>query len=729
MPGIPIGNRTVEIFPPAEAGPVTFESMTASEALGSPFEIDVDVLSHTGDIAVGDVLGKPFSVALSQGAPPPRWWNGIVTRFAQVAWTGAAYRYRAKLRPSLWLTTRTSNCRIFQHQTIPAVIAERLSAHGITAKWHLGYDKYPEWEYLVQYNETDFNFVSRLMELEGIFYYFVHEKGKHTMWLVDGLTVADKIPGYGTIQFAATGERAAALDDHHETIDSWSAGMQAEAAAYAVTEFDFTDPRNELKSKISAPKPPLAAEYELFEYPGRYIDTQHRNDYVERRLDEQQLDHQQISGTANARGIAAGFLFKLTDHPAQSQNREYLVTGASFQVTATQHTSGAGDAGPDYRCSFHGIDGSRKYRPPLVTAKPFVQGPQTAIVVGPKGEEISTDAYGRVRVQFHWDRRGIRNENSSCLVRVAQVWAGSGWGGMHIPRNGQEVLVDFLEGDPDRPIITGRVYNGANMPPYVLPDNKTQSGIKSHSTPGGGPANFNEIRFEDAKGKEEFHMQAEKDQSTLVKNNQSISVGANRSISVGGNESTSVTGTRSATITKKETQTFRDEREMTVTKTDTVTITGKHTGTYNGSREETVLHGDTLTVNGSDKTTTVHGKYDITADTHFQVTQGANKVLIEESVDVDSVGPIHLHNPQSSVELKGGILTIKSATQIVLECGAARISLKNDGTVEIDGSKVKATGGGAGLELTSPGATMSGTKATVSGSTMTEITGAIVKIN
>lgn len=387
-PSIPIGNRTVEIFPPSEMGPVTFERMAGGEALGAPFEFDVDVLSATGDIPTAKVLGKSFSVALSQGKPPPRWFNGIITRLAQVAWTGAAFRYRAKLRPTLWMMTKVSNCRIYQNTTIPNLIMERLGAHGVTVKKHLGYDKYPKWEYLVQYNETDFNLVSRLMEQEGIFYYFVHEKGKHTMWLVDALTIPDSIAGYSEIPFAATGDRAADLSSQHEMIDSWTEVLQVEPGAYAAKEFDFEEPGKPLLSTKPGPQPPATADMEIFEYPGHYIKTGDRDDYVHRRLDEQQLDYQQVQGTGNARGIAAGFLFNLTDHPAHSLNREYLVTSASYALTATQHTSGGGDAGPDYRCTFVGIDSKRHYRPVFVTHKPRVPGPQTAIVVGPKGEEI-----------------------------------------------------------------------------------------------------------------------------------------------------------------------------------------------------------------------------------------------------------------------------------------------------------------------------------------------------
>ncbi len=510
-PSSPNGNRTVEIHPPAEMGPVTFERMSGGEALGSPFEFDVDVLSPTGDIPTAKVLGKTFSIALSQGDPPPRWFSGIVTRLAQVAWTGSTYRYRAKLRPTLWLMTKVSNCRIFQNTTIPDLVMERLGAHGVTVKKHLGYDKYPSWEYLVQYNETDFNLVSRLMEAEGIFYYFVHEKGKHTMWLVDALTIPDSIAGYSKIQFATTGDRASSVDKHHEIVDSWSESLQVEPGAYAAKEFDFEEPGKPLLSTKPGPHPPATADMEIFEYPGHYIKTGDRDDYVERRLDEQQLDFQQIQGGGSARGIAAGFLFSLTDHPATAFNREYLVTSASFALTATQHTTGGSDAGPDYRCSFVGIDSKRHYRPPLATHKPIVQGPQTAIVVGPKGEEIWTDKYGRVKVQFHWDRRGARTRRAraSCASRrCGRAAAGA--------RCTSRASGKRSSSTSSRAIPTDRSSPGASTTaPTCRPTRwaPTRPRARSAATArkGGGPNNFNELCFEDKIGSEQVYLQAEKD--------------------------------------------------------------------------------------------------------------------------------------------------------------------------------------------------------------------------
>ncbi len=684
------GYRTVDIFPPAEMGPVTFERMTGGEALGAPFELDVDVLSPTGDIPTAKVLGKSFTIALSQGFPPPRYYNGIVTRLAQVAWTGAAFRYRAKLRPTLWMMTKVSNCRIYQNTTIPDLIMERFGAHGVTVKKHLGSDRYPKWEYLVQYNETDFNLVSRLMEHEGIFYYFVHEKGKHTMWLVDALTVPDAVAGHSKIQFSPTGDRAMDPSKQHETIDSWGESSQVEPGAYAAKEFDFEEPGKPLLSTKPGPHPPSTADMEIFEYPGHFIATPDRDDYVQRRLDEQQLDYQQIQGTGNARGIAAGFLFTLTDHPAAAFNRQYLVTSATYALTATQHTSGGADADPDFRCSFVGIDSKRHYRPRLATHKPFVQGPQTAIVVGPKGEEIWTDKYGRVKVQFHWDRYGKRDEKSSCFVRVSQVWAGSGWGAMHIPRIGQEVVVDFLEGDPDRPIITGRVYDGANMPPYALGANATRSVLRSHSTKGGGPNNFNELSFEDKIGAEQVFLQAERDLEILVKNDEAREVKHDRMKKIGHDETVDVGNNRTERVTKDETIKIGQNRTETVGQDESISITGARTQKV-GKDESIFITGARTEKVGKDEHVSIIGARRTVARTRRHIGRGP-KVGQDDTVNIGGKSTVMVS--QDQVVTVGKKLTLNATDEIILKSGSASIILKSNGDITIKGANLTLNGSG-----------------------------------
>jgi type VI secretion system secreted protein VgrG len=514
------------------------------------------------------------------------------------------------------------------------------------------------------------------------------------MWLVDALTIPDSIAGYSKIQFATTGDRSSGVDKHHEIVDSWGESLQVEPGAYAAKEFDFEEPGKPLLSTKPGPHPPATADMEIFEYPGHYIKTSDRDDYVERRLDEQQLDFQQIQGGGSARGIAAGFLFSLTDHPATAFNREYLVTSASFALTATQHTTGGSDAGPDYRCSFVGIDSKRHYRPPLATHKPIVQGPQTAIVVGPKGEEIWTDKYGRVKVQFHWDRRGGKDEKSSCFVRVSQVWAGSGWGAMHIPRIGQEVVVDFLEGDPDRPIITGRVYNGANMPPYALGANATKSTIRSHSSKGGGPNNFNELCFEDKIGSEQVYLQAEKDLQILVKNDESRDVKHDRTKQVGNDEKSTIVANRTEDVGKDETITIGGNRTESVGANETITIARNREKVVAVNESVTVGVAREATVGGSE-TISVGGKQSVSVgkDQTIEVGSGFTlSVAKDQAVSVEGKSSIEIAKDQT-IDI-GAKLTVSAADEITFVTGDASIVLKKNGDITIKGKNITLNGSG-----------------------------------
>jgi len=719
-------NREVKIKSPLGEDVLLFEKMHGQEDLSGGFDYQLSVLSENHAIDLSKLLGKTITLKMELPKKGHRFFNGHVVSVSMEGTTHRHSRYNLALRPWTYLLSLSSTSRIFQNKTVPEIVKKVFrdakftdfdgdSLHGT----------YRTLEYSVQYRESDLNYVNRLMEQEGIYTYFRHENGKHTLVLADSVSAHAATPGYETVPYFAVDE---AEEQHEDAIGYWSVGRQIRPAAFSSSDYDFTKPTAKLLTRLKRPIVEGHA-YEVYDYPGEYLTSAEGEQHVKVRLDELQANFEVTHAAGTVHGLFAGALFTLDGHPRADQNVEYLVTSATYDIAGNAHDTGEHED-KRFRGSYTCLNSQTQFRRHSRTPRPKVDGPQTATVVGKAGEEIYTDQYGRVKVKFHWDLHADKNEKSSCWVRVSQVWAGAQWGAMHIPRIGQEVIVDFLEGDPDRPIITGRVYNGLQMPPYALPDNMTQSGIKSRSTPGGAPSNFNEIRFEDKKGKEELFIQAEKDQNTRVKHNQSISVEGDRSVSVGGNETISVTGTRSSTITRKETQTFKDAREMTVTLTDTETITGKHTGRYHGGREETVESGDTLTVVGSNKVVTVHGQYNTTADAQFQVMQGPNKLLIKDAVDVDSAGPIHLHNPTSSIELKAGVLTITSATEIVLECGASKISLKSDGTIELAGAqKVKASGAASGLQLDAAGAAMSGTKATVSGTAMTEITGAVVKIN
>ncbi|HEX3698298.1 MAG TPA: type VI secretion system tip protein TssI/VgrG [Polyangia bacterium] len=717
--------------------PLLLRRMSGSEELGRLFHYDLELLSELPDVPSSQLLGKPLTVCLSK-AGGVRFFNGIVTHLRRLGRVDKYTVLQATLSPRLWLLQKTMDCRVYQDMTVPDVVQSVFREHSITFESKLLDDSYPTWDYLTQYRESDFAFISRLMEREGIYYYFTHTQGEHKLVLADSISSHKAVGGYETLPVRPSGS-AQFQRDH---LTEWHHAHETASTAVTLEAHDF---RLRQGADIKGAKTQTATEkedlLEIYDYAGHHAgaqddetgdakDTREAGEhYAQMALQGQQAEADRIEGDGNARGLEAGALFQIEDLTTLTDQLLLVRTQLALSNPALESGGGAGN---DEIChvSFTAIAGKRPFRSQPLAAPPFAGGPETATVVGPSDEEIWTDKYGRVRVQFHWDRKGQLDEDSTCWIRVGQMWAGANWGSLYIPRIGQEVIVQFLGGNPDRPIITGSVYNANNMPPYTLPDNKTQSGIKSRSTKGAAPSNFNEIRFEDKKGAEELFFQAEKNQTTKVKHDQSISVGADRSVSVGGNESISVTGTRTSTITKKEKQTFVAEREMTVGKTDTVTVTDKHTGTYQGGREQTVEQGDVLTVQASDKTTTVHGQYNVTADAQFQVVQGPNKLLIKDAVDLDSQGPITVHNPKCSVELKDGKITVTAAEEMVLQCGSASISLKKDGTIEINGAqKVHATGGGSGVELVQAGATVSGTKTTMSGTALAEITGAIVKIN
>ena len=358
------------------------------------------------------------------------------------------------------------------------------------------------------------------------------------------------------------------------------------------------------------------------------------------------------------------------------------------------HDTGGSPSTQYFHFSFSAIDSSVPFSPPLSSWRPRVEGPQTAIVVGQAGDEITTDNYGRVKVQFHWDREGQNDENSSCWVRVAQVWAGSGWGGIHIPRIGQEVIVDFLEGDPDRPIITGRVYNADNMPPYALPDNKTQSGIKSRSSSGGTPSNFNELRFEDKKGSEQVYAQAEKDLASLVKNDEDRNVGRDRTTEIGRDETITVGNNRTETVTKQESISIGGDRQEAVGKSETVTI-GTTRALTVGTDETIIVSGKRTDSVAKDETTTVGGNQNLSVGKNQGIDVGGGLTLSVAKDDTVTVsGNLNVSVSKGETRQIGQKLAITAGDQITLTCGSASITLKSSGDITINGANITLKGSG-----------------------------------
>lgn len=689
--------RVAVIKSPLGEGALLLQSMRGTEALGRPFCYQLDLVTADVNVDFDAVVGQTMTVELELENGETREFTGHVSELSLVGGRGRQVLYRAELRPWLELLSYRTNCRIFQGQTVPEVVKLLFREHGFSDFEERLTDAYRAWDYLVQYRESDFSFVSRILEQEGIYYYFRHQGGVHVLVLADSRSAHEAVPGYESIPYFPPEESAQRDRDH---VDAWHLTRRIQPGKVTASDYDFTRPRASLLSQRTEPEEKAGASYEAYDYPGEYLAAADGDKEVRIRLEAHHAAQEVAEGSGNARGLAVGALFSLSEFPRGDQNKEYLVVQASYQIDVNADESGSAAAAPTYRCQFTAIDGQRPFRTPRQTPKPVVEGPQTAIVVGPGGEEIYTDEYGRVKLKFHWDRLGTADENSSCWVRVAQLWAGSSFGGVHIPRIGQEVIVDFLEGDPDRPIITGRVYNFDNPVPYELPGNQTQSGIKSRSTKGGAPGNFNELRFEDKKGNEHVFMQAEKDLSVLVKNEEersvgasrtttirvddSLDVGANRSARIGADDSEVVGGSQTVSVGANQTIAVTLARSITAASesvgvgTRTKTVATNETTSVGGSRSETVGRSETVAI-GKDQIVTVGGKRSHSVDKDETLSVMGKRAQTVSKDDQLQVGKR---------------LVITAADEIVLKSGQASLTLKKNGDILLKGKNLQLDGSG-----------------------------------
>jgi len=695
-------NSEVKIMTPLGPDVLLFQDMSMTEELGRLFTIDLNFLSEKDDINFEDILGQNVTVELTLTGGAKRFFNGHVTRFSQTDGKDHYSSYQATVKPWFWFLTRTADCRIFQELTVPDIVKSVFRDLGFTDFEDKLTKNYRTWDYCVQYRETDFNFVSRLLEQEGIYYYFTHDDGVHKLVLSDGDSAHSPLPSNAEVDFFPPDRRA--INDK-DCILSWNISKQIQPGKYELNEFDFEKPKAKLETKSEKINKHKIADYEIYDYPGEYTETDDGENYVQARIEELQCQYEQAQGQGSVREFTSGYKFKLKGYMREDQNREYLITSVTHQIHSHAHTSGSGDDGNPYSNSFSVIDSKTPYRASRITPKPIVQGTQTAIVVGPSGEEIYTDEYGRVKLQFHWDRYGKDDQNSSCWVRVAQLWAGKKWGGIHIPRIGQEVIVDFMEGDPDRPIITGRVYNADQMPPYDLPANKTQSGIKSRSSKSGTTANFNEIRMEDKKGKEQLYVHAEKNQDNIVENDESTSVGHDRTETVGNDETITIGNDRTEKVDHDEDITIGNDRTEKVGHDEEITI-GNDRIKKVGHDEETTIGNDRVEKIGQDK----------------DITIGNTKTI--------NIG-------KDKYETVGKVISVTAGDEISFSVGKSLLVMKKDGTIKLSGKDIsitatKQTEVGVGTQSTTHTTSKidsSGVEINSSAIGTHNITGALIKIN
>ncbi|HYM75941.1 MAG TPA: type VI secretion system tip protein TssI/VgrG [Candidatus Dormibacteraeota bacterium] len=589
-------HRLLAIDTPLGKDVLLLQELTGYEGISRLFNYDLNLLAYDNDsISFEDIVGQKVSITMHLPDGTPRYISGFVSRFTQGETDSRLFtHYHAQVVPWLWFLTRQADCRIFQNLAVPDIISKIFDPFGFKDFRLSLKSSYPQLEYCVQYRETSFNFVSRLMEEFGIFYYFDHTtQGKHTLVLADQSSSLVTCPSSPVSYDTEVG----GLDDP-EVINNWHVGQEVKTGKYTVTDYNFTTPSTSLLANDPTVVSLSASQdLELFDYPGLHTTKDQGDTVAKVRMQEEEAGYMVVSGAGNCRGLMSGYSFELQNHYRSDQNTNYVVTEVRHFGSAGQSYTTAGTSGGEtYSNHLTCIPASVTFRPARITPKPFVQGPQPAMVVGKSGEEIWVDKYGRVIVQFYWDRLGQKNENSSCWIRTSQPWAGGNWGAMWIPRIGQEVLVSFLEGDPDRPIITGRVYNADQMPPYTLPDYQTRSTFMSRSSKGGGSSNYNELRFEDLKGQEQIFMNAEKDMDLRVENDSREFIGANRHLIVTANQQEKINADKHLQVVGNHLEKITGNMSMQVTGNQMESVTGNKSLSVTGNQSESVTGNVSLSV-------------------------------------------------------------------------------------------------------------------------------------
>ncbi|MCR2747162.1 type VI secretion system Vgr family protein [Limnobacter parvus] len=528
-------NKLISLSGSAPLDEVHFRSARLHEALSENSTGTVYLESDSATLNADDFLGKNLCLAFETREQSKRYFDGVIVEMEQVSMaTGGRCAYRLELKSWTWLLGKNQEFRVYQNKNIPAIVAEVIARHGHPSVRFIDRSIGAKrvWEYVVQYGESDLNFIRRILEQEGVYFYFENANNSHTLVLIDSSTAHASFPGYDSLTYdpAAQGGRLTP----QEIIASMAMRKSIEPPRHAHTDYNFKTPSSSLLVNSQGKAESYNSAFEVFEYPGEYENEGEGAHYSQLRHEEAQARQLVFNASTAARGVSAGYLLKTVckDNPAFSKSLLIVSTRIGIHESEPEANGGAQS---DFDCQFEAIESSQPFRPERKTRKPQVRGPLPALVVGPEGREIHTDEFGRIKIQFYWDRYGLRNENSSCWVRVASLSAGKGWGFVAIPRIGQEVVVSFEDGDPDRPLVTGMSFNAEQTPPYSLPGNKTVSGLRSQSSEKGSPSNFNELRFDDKLGSEYVWFQAEKDYMSLIKNNSSTEIRGNSNSLLHGN--------------------------------------------------------------------------------------------------------------------------------------------------------------------------------------------------
>ncbi|EHJ4071499.1 type VI secretion system tip protein VgrG [Salmonella enterica] len=622
------------LFASLDGGETLSELFSYVVQLKTPDTLNLGYVSPAANLPLKPMVGKDLCVNIELDGGGKRHISGLVTAARVVGHEGRSVTYELRMEPWVKLLTHTSDYKAFQNKTVVDILDEVLAEYPYPVEKRL-VESYPVRTWQVQYGETDFDFLQRLMQEWGIYWWFEHSEDSHTLVLADAISAHKACPDSPLVEWHQEGLK---LDK--EFIHTITANESLRTGQWVLDDFDFTKPRSLLANTVANPRETGHATYEHYEWPGDYFDKSEGEMLTRIRMEAQRSPGSRVLGGGNIRTLMTGYTFTLMNHPTAELNQEYLLAQTTLFVQDNAQHSGQ-DQHFTFSTSFELHPTREVYRPQRTISKPHTKGPQSAIVTGPAGQEIWTDQYGRVKVQFGWDRYGKRDENSSCWIRVSYPWAGKGFGMIQIPRIGQEVLVDFKNGDPDLPIIVGRTYNQDTMPPWGLPGMASQSGIFSHSLYG-GPTNGNMLRFDDKTGAEEVKFHAEKDLNTTVKNNETHTVNADRTKTIIHNETTKIHIDRTEDVFGKHTETIKGNRNVKVTEGDQLLTVEK------GIREVTVKTGtSTETVEKDISITSISGAIHLTAKTQITLTVGKSSLTMNSDGTITLNGPTHLAlNPQ-----------------------------------------------------------------------------------
>ncbi len=701
-------NRKLKLKGPLDPKKMILVRADISEGLSKLTETDIQFVSPDHDLKLKEIVGQKMSLEIEDEAESIRYWHGHCVSCAYEGKLGSQALFRAEVRPWFWFLTLHADCRIFQEQSALDVIKLIFGDRGFSDFQDKTSSNFLAREFLVQYRETDYEFICRLMEEEGMYFYFTHDNSKETLVIADGAGSHSALTSAANIEFHFREKEYKREMDH---IYEWKSSERVNTGKVSLTDYDFTKPTTSLNTNTTIAKGQHNhKDIEVYDYPGIHVTADDGKTRTRIRAEAYAAEYKRTWGKCNVRRMAAGGTFRLKEHPRSDLNKEYLVLSANhkLQIETDQDKEGATSNRDGVNDNLNNKDSNKKesyesefsvqlknepFRAPLKTSKPIIAGLQTAMVTGPSGEEIYTDKYGRIKVQFHWDRVGQKDENTTCFIRVSQSLSGQGWGAFHIPRIGQEVVVQFEEGNPDRPIVTGMLFHETKKHPFEFPANKTQHGMKTNSTKGGG--GFHELVFEDKKDEEFVRFQSEKDYMAIIKNNAEISIGfektdpGNFTQKIYANKVEEIeTGDHTFTIKAgSEINTIETDRTSTINNDENVTIANNKTDGIGADYKINVGANLEIEAGTSIKLTVGSTVFELTSS-GATLTSSAVEITASGTVDVTAGGALDVAAGGAATIESSGAMTVKSSGIATFEAGGMA-TVKSGGILTVQGSVVK----------------------------------------